>query len=109
MAGVEGFEPSTRGFGGNVEISSHAPASPRFWGFVASRAADASRIDAFLMICEILHPIFDALDDEFGFRGLGCGGNYESVRRAKWQIGNAQNLRRIKQRKGLQQLIQKSD
>ena len=61
------------------------------------------------MICEILHPIFDALDDEFGFRGLGCGGNYESVRRAKWQIGNAQNLRRINQRKGLQQLIQKSD
>ena len=71
--------------------------------------ADASKIDAFLMICEILRPVFDALDDEFEFHGLDCGGNYESVRRAKWQIGNAQNLRRIKQRKGLQQLIQKSD
>ena len=54
---------------------SHAPSSPRFWGFVTSRAADASRIDAFLMICEILHPNFDALDDELGFHGLDCGGN----------------------------------
>ena len=79
---------------------SHTPTSPRFWGFVASRAADASRIDAFLMICEILHPIFDALHDESGFHGLSCGGNCGSVRRSKWQISNAQNLRRIKQRKG---------
>ena len=31
---------------------------------------------------------------------LGCGGNYGSVGRAKRQVGNAQNLRRIKQRKG---------
>ena len=48
----------------------------------------------------LLHPIFDALDDEFGFHGLDCGGNCGAVRKAKWQIGNAQNLRRIKQRKG---------
>ena len=27
------------------------------------------------MICEILHPIFDALDDEFRFHGLDCSGN----------------------------------
>ena len=53
------------------------------------------------MICEILRPIFDALDDESGFHGFGCGGNCGSVRRAKGQIGNAQNLRRIKQRKGI--------
>ncbi len=24
------------------------------------------------MICEFLHPIFDALDDEFRFHGLEC-------------------------------------
>ena len=78
---------------------SHAPTFPRFWGFVANRAADASRIDAFLMIFEILHPIFDALDDELGFHGLVCGGNCRSVRRAKRQIGNAQKMRRINQRK----------
>ena len=30
---------------------SRTPTSPRFWGFVAIRAADASGIDAFLMIC----------------------------------------------------------
>ena len=53
---------------------SRAPTSPRFWGFVVDSAADASRIDAFLMICESLHPIFDALDDEFGFHGLGYRG-----------------------------------
>ena len=52
------------------------------------------------MICEILHPIFDALDDEFRFHGFGCSGNFGSVRRAEGQIGNVQNLRRIKQRKG---------
>ena len=52
------------------------------------------------MIYEILHPFFDALDDEMRFHGLECGGNYESLRRAKRQVGNAQNLRRIKQRKG---------
>ena len=52
---------------------SHAPTSPRFWEFVANGNADASRIDAFLMICEFLHPIFDALDDELGFHGLDCG------------------------------------
>ena len=61
------------------------------------------------MICEFLRPIFDALDDKIRFHGLNCGRNCESVSRAKWQIGNAQNLRRINQRKGLQQLIQKSD
>ena len=61
------------------------------------------------MICEILHPIFDALDDEFRFHGLDCGGNWGAIVETKWQIGNAQNLRRINQRKGLQQLIQKSD
>jgi hypothetical protein len=61
------------------------------------------------MICEILRPIFDALDAAFGFHGLGCEKNYRPVRKSKWQIGNAQNLRRINQRKGLQQLIQKSD
>ena len=61
------------------------------------------------MICEILHPIFDALDDEFGFHGLECGGNCGSVERTRLQMSNAQNLRRINQRKGLQQLIQKSD
>ena len=82
---------------------SHAPAFPRFWGFVASRAADASRIDAFLMICEILHPIFDALHDESGFHGLDCGGECRSVSRARRQVGKVQNLRRIKQRKGNQQ------
>ena len=62
------------------------------------------------MICEILHPIFDALDDEFGFHGLGCGGNCGSVRRVRRQIGNVQNLRRIKQRKGnlLKQTILKT-
>ena len=32
------------------------------------------------MICKILHPIFDALDDEFGFYGLGYGGNKNSDR-----------------------------
>ena len=53
------------------------------------------------MICQILHPIFDALDDEFGFHGLDCGENYGSVRRAKMQVDNAQNMRRIKQRKGI--------
>ena len=52
------------------------------------------------MICEILRPIFDALDDEFGFHGLGFGGNWGSVKKTKGQISNAQNLRRIKQRKG---------
>ena len=55
------------------------------------------------MICEFLHPIFDALDDEFGFHGLGCGGNWGAIVETRWQIGNAQNLpklRRIKQRKG---------
>ena len=52
------------------------------------------------MICEILHPIFDALDDEFGFHGLVCGGNCGSVRRTMRQLSNAQNLRRINQRKG---------
>ena len=31
-------------------IFSHAPAFPRFWGFVADCAPDDSRIDAFLMI-----------------------------------------------------------
>ena len=53
------------------------------------------------MICEILQPIFDALDGEFRFHGLECTLNCRSVRRAKWQIGNAQKLRRIKQRKGI--------
>ena len=53
------------------------------------------------MICEILHPIFDALDDEFGFHGLVCGGNWGAGRRAMRRLSNAQNLRRIKQRKGL--------
>ena len=52
------------------------------------------------MIFEILHQIIDALDDEIGFHGLGGGGNCGSVKQAKGQIGNAQNLRRIKQRKG---------
>ena len=52
------------------------------------------------MICEILHPIIDALDDEFRFHGLVCDGECRSVERALRQIGNAQNLRRIKQRKG---------
>ena len=52
------------------------------------------------MICEILHPIFDALDDAFGFRGFGCGGNCGSVERTRLQMSNAQNLRRINQRKG---------
>ena len=33
------------------------------------------------MICEILHLIFDALDDEFGFHGLDCGGECGAVRR----------------------------
>ena len=28
------------------------------------------------MICEFLHPIFDALADEFGFHGLDCGGEF---------------------------------
>ena len=51
------------------------------------------------MICEILCPIFDALDDEFGFHGLGCGWKCGSVRRAMLQIGNADKLRRINQRK----------
>ena len=32
------------------------------------------------MICEILRPIFDALDVEFGFPGLGCGGYFGAVR-----------------------------
>ena len=63
---------------------SRAPTSPRFLGFVASRAVDALRIDAFLMICEILRPNFDALDDGFGFHGLGCDGglriSQESIR-----------------------------
>ena len=62
---------------------SHAPTFPRFWGFVASRAADDSRIDAFLMICEILHPIFDALDDEFGFHGFGLCGELQTGRENK--------------------------
>ena len=52
------------------------------------------------MICEILHQIFDALDDELRFHGLGCGGKCEAVGKTRWQIGNAQNLRRINQRKG---------
>ena len=46
-------------------------------------------------------PIFDALDDELGFRGLvlwwGCG----SVGSAQQQMDDAQNLRCIKQRKGI--------
>ena len=52
------------------------------------------------MICEILRPVFDALDDEFRFHGLVCGGNWGVGRRAKGQLINAQKLRRIKQRKG---------
>jgi len=32
-------------------------------------------------------------------------GMADSIRRARWQIGNAQNVRRIKQRKGLIQQI----
>ena len=32
------------------------------------------------MICEILHPSFDALDDEFRFHGLDCGGYFGAVR-----------------------------
>ena len=84
-------------------IFSRATTSPRFWRFVASRAADAWRIDAFLMICEILHLIFDALYDKFAFHGLGCVGNWESVRRAKEQISKAQKLCRVKQRKGIPQ------
>ena len=52
------------------------------------------------MICEILYLIFDALDDEMRFHGLGYGGNCQSVRRGKRQIDDAQNLRHIKQRKG---------
>ena len=51
------------------------------------------------MICVILHPIFDALDAEFGFHGLGCGGNCRAVKKARWEICSAQNLRRINQRK----------
>ena len=35
------------------------------------------------MICEILQPIFDALDGEFRFHGLVCGGNWGAGRRAK--------------------------
>ena len=79
---------------------SRAPTSPRFLGFVASRAADDPRIDAFLMICEILHPIFDALDDESEFHGLNYGSNCGSFGKAWPQMSNAQNLRRINQRKG---------
>ena len=45
--------------------------------------ADASKIDAFLMICEILRPVFDALDDESGFHGLDCSGNCETVGKAR--------------------------
>ena len=52
------------------------------------------------MICEILRPIFDALDNESEFHGLGCGGDCGSVRSTMRQLSNAQNLRRIKQRKG---------
>ena len=55
--------------------------------------------DAFLMIYEILHPIFDALEDEFGFHDLDCDENHGSVRRVRMQMGNAQNLRRNNQRK----------
>ena len=51
------------------------------------------------MICESLRPIFDALDDEFRFHGLGCGWNCEAIGSARRQIGNVQNLRRINQRK----------
>ena len=53
------------------------------------------------MICEILHPIFDAFDAEFRFHGLGCGWNCEAIGSARRQIGNAQNLSHIKQRKGI--------
>ena len=52
------------------------------------------------MICEILYLIFDALDDEMRFHGLDFTPNCRSVRRSKGQIGNAQILRRINQRKG---------
>ena len=51
------------------------------------------------MIYEILHPIFDALEDEFGFHGLGCDRDYRSIGIVKCQRGNAQNLRLIKQRR----------
>ena len=81
---------------------SHAPTPPRFWGFVAIRAADASRIDAILMMCWVLHRIIDALEDEFEFRGLDCGENCRSIRKSKWEMNDAQNLHRIKQRKGNQ-------
>ena len=57
------------------------------------------------MICEILHLIFDALDDEFRFHDLDCSEECGSVRGAKKQISNAQNLRRINQRKGMNALI----
>ena len=30
------------------------------------------------MICEILHPIFDALNDEFGFHGLWVAAGIEN-------------------------------
>ena len=52
------------------------------------------------MICEILHPIFDALDAELGFHGLGCCENCRAIGKTRMQMGNAQNLRRINQRKG---------
>ena len=57
------------------------------------------------MICEILRPVFDALDDGLGFHGLGCGENLGVVSKEKWEICNAQNLRRSKQRKGMNALI----
>ena len=57
------------------------------------------------MICEILHPIYDALDDEFGFHGFGCGGNCGSVRRAKGQIGNAQNCVALNKEKGIRNIL----
>jgi hypothetical protein len=35
------------------------------------------------MMCEILHPIFDALDDEFGFHGLDCDGELQTGQDSK--------------------------
>ena len=40
------------------------------------------------MICEFLHPIFDALDDGLGFHGLDCDGNggfNQESKMANWQ------------------------
>ena len=55
------------------------------------------------MICEFLHPIFDALDAEltlnFDSTVWGVVGNADRSRALK-QIGNAKNLRCINQRKG---------